>query len=749
MTARVPRAQAVAATGYSQSTAIAFGLVTAIALGAVLFPWFPAGVRLHIGDRVPWTLISPRAVSYDSAIRTREVRDEAARAVPDVRVLDPGVRERQIAELDRQLVEVRRLRADGGMPQSLQATTARLIPGVALSATGAQLLVSVSNPEFDAMAEEARTALGRTLSGAVQENELAAARTRASGFLSPAMPAEQTQVIEQLLTPLVVSTLIVDASRTAALRDEARTSQPPVHVSHARGDVLLTEGQPVTAGDIELLGEARLSSSGARPTDIAAAVLVAGMVGVAVGGYLLVGQPVGLGSMRRRLLFVALLVLPALAAKLAMPLLLPDHARHFLVYALPLAAAPMAAVGLLDVGASVLLTVLLASVVSFVVAYLPLAQGDSTMHLEAVRAGMAIVASSLGGVLVAARAARLYQYLAAGLAAALGAALALLAVWLIDADHRWVDLAWMAGACAVGGVLTALIAVGVFVLLSRPFGIVTRVDLMELSQLHQPLLRRLQDEAPGTFQHSVLVGNLAERAADRIGANALLVRIGAYYHEVGKLVAPPFYVENGSEENPHASLDPLQSTRVILRHVSGGVEIARREGLPEPVVAFIPQHHGTRLVAFFYRRAAALDPEIDPELFRYPGPRPQTREAALVMLADATEATVRASNDRSRDRIRAIIENVIRERVEEGQFDECDLSLRDLRVVADSFATTMNAVYHPRVEYPEPTERERTARRSLVGRVPAPPATAIPPATRGTSAEFSEDTPGIAASDSD
>ena len=732
---------------YSGATAIAFGLLTAIALGAVLAPWFATGARLQAGQLARWTLVAPRAVSYDSTVRTNEVRGEAARAVPDVLVLDPGIRERQLAELDRQLGEVRRLRADGTLAASARETTLRAILGVALSQPAAQQLLAVTSPELDAMVEEARAALGRILSGTVQESELAAARRRATGFLSPLLPPAQAQVVEQLLAPLIVPTLTVDAVRTSMLRAGARKGQPPVHISYARGDVLLHEGQPVTAFEIELLGEAGLRSSNARPSDVAAAVLVAALAGVAAGGYLLVAQPTALASGRRRLLFIVLLVLPALVAKLAMPVLLPDHERHFLMYALPIAAAPMAAAGLLDLGAAVLLTALLASIASFIVAYLPLAQGDSTMHLEAVRAGMAIVASSLGGVLVSAQAARRYRYLAAGFVAALGAGLALLAVWLIDANRGWVDLAWIAGACAVGGLFAALITVGVFVLLSRPFGIVTRVELMELSQLHHPLLRRLQDEVPGTFQHSVLVGNLAERAADRIGADALLVRIGAYYHDVGKLVAPPFFVENGSEEDPHAALDPLQSTRVILRHVTGGVEIARHEGLPEVVVAFVPQHHGTRLVQFFYRRAATLDAEIDPELFRYPGPKPQTREAALVMLADGTEATVRASNDRSRERIHEIIETVIRERVEEGQFDECDLSLRDLRAVADSFATTLNAVYHPRVVYPAPTEREIAGRRVglvvAVASEPLPPTAVPPPAGRAApraSEGFSEDT---------
>ncbi len=191
---------------------------------------------------------------------------------------------------------------------------------------------------------------------------------------------------------------------------------------------------------------------------------------------------------------------------------------------------------------------------------------------------------------------------------------------------------------------------------------------------------------------------------------------------------------------------------MILQHVTAGVEIARREGLPDAVVQFIPQHHGTRLVTYFYRRAAALDPDIDPEMFRYPGPKPQSRETALVMLADSSEATVRASNDRSADRIREIVEAVIRERLEEGQFDESDISMRDLRAVAEVYSSILNSVYHPRVQYPEPTERELASRRTLspgVGesegtrwpRLPRPRAQLPAPAPPRDSSEFHEDSP--------
>jgi putative nucleotidyltransferase with HDIG domain len=289
----------------------------------------------------------------------------------------------------------------------------------------------------------------------------------------------------------------------------------------------------------------------------------------------------------------------------------------------------------------------------------------------------------------------------------------LLSAWFVDGNRQAADLGWMALSSGMNGVLAGVLAAGVFVTLGVLFGVTTRIQLMELSQLNAPLLRRLQDEAPGTFHHSIIVGNLAERAADLIGADALLTRVGCYYHDIGKVLQPGMYIENiQGAESPHDDMSPEESAQVIQEHVRSGTELARRHRLPTRVQAFIPEHHGTRLVAYFYRKAAEADPHVDPAAYQYPGPKPQSRETAIVMLADSTEAVVRASDDRSPERIGAMVDEVIAERVAEGQLDESDLTLRDLRTIAESFKTTMRAVYHPRVQYPEPTPME--ARRSVL-----------------------------------
>ncbi|MDA0271592.1 MAG: HDIG domain-containing protein, partial [Chloroflexi bacterium] len=682
-----------------RSTAITVGVLSSIALFAVLFPWYPGSQRLEAGVTLDQPITSPRDLTYESAVLTEQVRSEAASAINDVLILDPEIRDRQLQELDRILEAIRVQRDTPDISASARETQIRAIPGVQISQPSASVLASVDGSRWDSLRSEAQNALSRTLTGAVGPEETTAARGRAAGYLSPLLEVEEVLALTELLDPLIVPTLIISAERTESLRREARANTPPVVVTYSTGQVVIPSGTVIDAVGLEAIERFGLRHGTATRSAIMAAALAAALAGTAVGAHLYVARPRALRGARRLTLLILLLVVPAALAKFVLTLTVPDADRLFLALALPLAAGPIVAVVLLDIGTAVLLSALLAAIVGFVSVSIPVfGWAGTASQLETLRLTLGALAGGLAGIYAVARVERMQGYMAAGLMAGGATALVATAVLMVDPDWVWLDLVWIAGTSAVGGVVAAMVAVGAFVLLSRPFGIVTRVELMELAQLNHPLLRRLQDEAPGTFQHSMVVGNLAERAADRIGADALLVRVGAYYHDVGKLHSPAMFVENfGSGASPHEALDPLQSCRVIMLHVSAGVEIAHRYDVPDAVVQFIPQHHGTRLVAYFYRLAAQTAPDIDPDLFRYAGPKPQTRETALVMLADSCEATVRAAPDRSGDKIREIVEGIIRERLEEGQFDECDLSLRDLRVVADSFVVALGSVYHPRV----------------------------------------------------
>jgi putative nucleotidyltransferase with HDIG domain len=419
----------------------------------------------------------------------------------------------------------------------------------------------------------------------------------------------------------------------------------------------------------------------------------------------------------RQLVAVGLaLVVPVFTMKFYLPLILPDDSRHFLSFLFPVAAAPMVVAGAVGAELALVVAIGVALLASFASVYL----SDLTVvglvgTVDLARLALAFGFGGVAGVLAIRSAERLSHYLLGGLSVGITTFAVLAATWLIDPNRETNDFGWMLLAAAANGGISAFLSVGIFVTMGSLFGITTRVQLLEMSQLSQPLLRRMQDEAPATFQHSVIVANLAEKGAYVIGADPVLARVGCYYHDIGKLMRPGFFVENQfGEANPHDALEPADSARIIIDHVSAGLALAKQYGLPARVAAFIPEHHGTRLVTYFYRKAAESDAMVSPEEYRYPGPRPQSRETAIAMLADSCEAVVRASPYHTAERISELVDEVFSERLAEGQLDESDLTLRNVRALAQSFKETLRAVYHPRVEYPVPSAAElRLRRRSL------------------------------------
>lgn len=265
------------------------------------------------------------------------------------------------------------------------------------------------------------------------------------------------------------------------------------------------------------------------------------------------------------------------------------------------------------------------------------------------------------------------------------------------------------------GVLSTVITTGFLPFFENIFRVTTPIKLLELSNPNQPLLRRLLLEAPGTYHHSIIVGNLAEAAAEVIGADSLLVRVAAYYHDVGKTKRPYFFVENQlMQDNPHDKLAPTLSTLIITSHIKDGVDMASRSGLPESVINIIREHHGTTLVPYFYHKAteSAKEELVDEKEFRYVGPKPQTTESAIVMLADSVEAAVRSLSRPTPGRIEGLIRKIIKERLQDGQFDECDLTLKDLDAVANAFVRVLSGIYHPRIEYPDVVQKDADTKKA-------------------------------------
>lgn len=271
---------------------------------------------------------------------------------------------------------------------------------------------------------------------------------------------------------------------------------------------------------------------------------------------------------------------------------------------------------------------------------------------------------------------------------------------------------------AVNGILSAVLMIGALPYLESAFSITSMIKLLELSNPSHELLKRLLMEAPGTYHHSLMVGNLAEASAEFISANPLLVRVGAYYHDIGKIKRPDYFVENQRGfDNPHEKIAPALSALIITSHVREGVELAREAHLPQDITNFIEQHHGTSLAKYFYSRALEEDREgtLSEDSFRYEGPKPQSKEVALVMLADSVEAGVRSLQDPTPDKIRNMVRRIIKDKLNDGQLESCDLTFKDLDVIAVSFCKSLEGLYHKRIEYPEIIVREFEKRREKHG----------------------------------
>ncbi len=268
-----------------------------------------------------------------------------------------------------------------------------------------------------------------------------------------------------------------------------------------------------------------------------------------------------------------------------------------------------------------------------------------------------------------------------------------------------IDVSKKALFTLIGGVLSAILTIGLLPLFENLFGIVTTIKLLELSNPNNPLLKKLLLEAPGTYHHSILVGNLAEVAAEVVNGNPVLARVSAYYHDIGKTKRPYFFKENQiGKENPHGKISPNLSTLIITSHVKDGLELAKEYKIPKVIQDIIQQHHGTSLVKYFYitmKNNSERPEDVNEEDFRYPGPIPKSKEAAIIMLADGGEAAVRSINEPTKGKIEEMVNKIIKARLDEGQLDDCDLTLKEIGLIRDAFLKVLISIYHQRIEYPE------------------------------------------------
>ncbi len=567
---------------------------------------------------------------------------------------------------------------------------------MALDRAYAELLPGGVAPTPDVTGRSPGLVLVRTPQG---DRRLPADSLRTVGaFLEEALAFAPTdlslagfQLYQNLLFRFTVPSLLYDSDATELAREQARVAVDTTIARVLEGERIVAAHERVTEGDLlrlraynEALAERGGASVGIRRRTVVGAFLFGTLMLGLLATILLLYRPAIYRDARDYLLVMGLVALGLVGASVIYRVEFPPELVPIVLMAIPLAALWD---GLVSLVAVVVTSVLLAGLTELNAQYYP------------------------------------FVLLAAGTVAALGVR------GLRKRTHGWMLIAVIAGAYVVAGFSVALldslplrIAAGttawgpvaatlytflalgaVIPLLEKITGISTDQTLLELSDLNAPLLRELSRKAPGTYAHSINVANLAEAACLSIGANALLARAGVYYHDVGKMENPLFFVENQPKgRNPHDRLPPEKSAAIIRDHVRDGLRIASENRLPPFIGDFIREHHGTSVISYFFDKARSENPdaEIDAADFAYPGPKPQSRETAVVMLADGIESATRVLQDPTPERIRATIDAIVEARIEEGQLDQCPLTLRDLERAKDSFARILIGMYHRRIEYP-------------------------------------------------
>lgn len=662
-----------------------FGAALMLALVVTLtFQFLPGRYNLNEGDVSPYDIKSPAKVTYVSQIRTAQLRQQAMAAVPDVYQPVPDASSQAHARAAAVLSQITQIRrgTSGDADKTNQLTH---LNGVPLSADTASRILGLDDVQWQDTVTQALRVVDRVMGTKITPDQLPSVQNSLITQVDPGVDGTETSVVISLARSFVTPTQQVDRTATAQARQAAADGIQPVQITVEQGETILRNGDIVTASDVEKLEAVGLRNPTVQWSWIIAMSVLSLLMTLVLAIYLRRMNPVTASSPRRLALIVVLVVLPILAAKLTLP------GRDLFEYLFPVAAAPMLLTILLDAPLALLVTALQAVGIGIV----------TNNNLELVTA--VLVAGSLGALTVhrMERAAVIYL---AGALIALADFAVVVAFQEVAGELQINQLLIYASLALASGALSAALALGTASFLGQVFGIATTMSLLELAHPSQPLFRRLLNEAPGTYHHSVMVANLSERAAAAIGADTLLVRIGGYYHDIGKLVRPYAFVENQMDgENVHDQLDSYTSARLILAHVTDGLLLAQKHGIPSRVKDLIAQHHGTTMVQYFYRQACqGSEGSVDESLFRYLGPKPQTREAGIMMLADGVEAAVRASRDHSLESVRRVVDKMIQDRIAGGQLDECDLTLRDLRRIREAFIAVLQSIYHPRIEYPAP-----------------------------------------------
>ena len=669
-----------------------------VTTAALLFN-FAGQYDLAAGAVAPQDIHAPREISYVSNILSRQAREESMRQVAAIYTPpDTEVARQQLERVRRVLNFLTAVRAD---PYAATVEKRSWILAVLelqnFPLNEIDTLLSLPESNWNRVQLETRGLLDQVMRlEEIRSDGLQDVQEHVPAQVPLDFPQDEANLVASLVQQFIAPNSFYDQTATEEARAQAAEAIGGVLQTVRNGEVIIREGNVVTDLEMEALEQLGLVRQQRDWREVLLLAIFSMSSTLLLGLYLFRVQPKILGDARQEGLVALLLVVFVLLARLLIP------SGPLLLCLFPSAALGMLLSSTVGYPAALGSLIYLGVVSGWV--------GGSSLLIMAV-----VTLSGVTATLTLPRYEQTGAIFRSGLVGGLAAVIVRLA--FSTAEVRVAPLSFMieSGLGLVGGVLSGGLTLGLLFLLAPLFDLATTFRLIELSHPNHPLLQRLLREAPATFHHTMMVASLAEQAAERIGANALLTRAGAYYHDVGKLTRPYFFTENQEQlGNPHDRLDPQTSADIVIAHVRDGLKLARQYRLPRQVRAFIPEHHGATRASFFYQKAVeAAGGEadlVDESLFRYPGPRPQSRETALVMLADSCEAATRAARPTSPEDVSRVVNSIFDARIHDRQLGECPITLQELQIVKTTYVEILRGAYHPRIKYPEPQNNQETER---------------------------------------
>jgi cyclic-di-AMP phosphodiesterase PgpH len=665
--------------------------VTILSYLALIQPWSlrQNTLPLAVGDVASQDLSAPHDTQYVSKVLTDSARDAAERAVAPVYVPpDPSIARTQATILTDLLQAISTVRSNDTTTVGEKKAALITLQGLTLQPDQMDFLLGLPDARWTLVSDEAFNVLVETMRNPVRTENLDSIRQNLVTLVSFSLTEREAELVVGLVSPLITANSFYSPELTDAARQSARAAVEPITRSFVAGQTVVARGQLVTPGDLEALTALGLI----QPKDplyslLGAAALVL-LLAFFTALYFSVHQPATVSDLRSMLLLGMLFVIFLYGARVSIP------NRTVIPYLFPLPAFALLIAALFGMEPGMVFGLLM----SILCAYgTPDGLGLASYY----------TLSCLCGVLAMGQARRIAQFLYAALAIAVAGAAMIAAYRLPSTDTDWIGALTLMGAAVFMGIASAGLALPLQFILSQFIGRTTALQLLEISRPDSPLLNYFLQRAPGTYQHSLQVANLAEQAAERIHADALLTKVGALFHDVGKSANPLFFIENQlpGQIDSHDALKPQDSAQAIIRHVPDGLELARKHHLPRRLQDFIAEHHGTLITRYQYNQAVQSaggdKSKVALAEFRYPGPAPRSKETALLMFADGVEARSRAERPANDEEVRILVRSVIENRVRDGQLDDAPLSQRDLAIITESFVSTLRVTYHPRLEYPK------------------------------------------------